>query len=345
MKKVKWQDNPSFIRKLQEAMNRGAVILPYRNTEILISPVKENLPLPYRLVFCLEKIREEIKNNSPAVNLILTERILERIFPTSLLFHISDKEYLTLVSEPILNKIFPNDAEIYFSEWEEDEGPSVQEITLKVEREIKIRRPFTILDIRQLPFLLEKKGEVGIYDIEEAIGTGAAKGLAKPEVPAGYEKIKISSNLFFSVLFVCTGNTCRSPMAKGILEKMLKDSRVFIYSGGTNGLRNSSASDNAIRVVARFGGDISRHLSQPLTLEMIESADLILVMERRHMLKVLEMVPEAKNKVFMLSSYPEREGKDIIDPIGLPEETFLEIGKEMKIYLEKVAKDIRERLL
>ncbi len=171
-------------------------------------------------------------------------------------------------------------------------------------------------------------GEVGIYAIEEAIG----------------EKIKISKELFFSVLIVCTGNTCRSPMAKGILETMLKEERVFIYSGGSNGLKNSPASENAQRVVKTFGGDISRHLSQPLTPEMIQGADLILTMEKRHLLKVREMVPKAVYKTFMLSSYPEREGKDIIDPIGLSYETFFEIGKEMAVYLKKVAQEIKERL-
>lgn len=320
MKKEKWRDSQSLIKKIREVIESSVVLLPYRQTNILVSKRKEKLPLPYRLLFSPERIKEIVKNDEKII------KILKEIFPASLIFHFNEDEYLTLASEPILEKIFLPNEEIFFSEWEREKE---WEISLLIERETKETKPFTILNLQNDQLLLEKKGEIGVYDLERVMG----------------KKMKIAPNLFFSVLIVCTGNTCRSPMAKGILETILQKKRVFIYSAGTNGLKNSPASDYAQKVVARFEGDISRHLSQPLNEKMIEEADLILVMEKRHLTKIKEMVPEAENKTFMLSAYPEKEGKDIIDPIGLSEETFLEIGEEMKVYLEKVALDIKERLL
>ncbi|MEO0097977.1 MAG: low molecular weight protein arginine phosphatase [candidate division WOR-3 bacterium] len=318
MKKEKWRDHPKLIKKIREISEVGVVLLPYRQTKIFVSKEKEKLPLPSRLLFSAEALRRELPNSQ-------VEEILKKIFPASLLFHFKEKEYLTLASDPILEKIFPESEEIFLSEWEEEKN---WEVGLWVEKEAEKIKPFTILNVQTNPFLLEKKGEVGILEIERAIG----------------EKIKLAPSLIFSVLIVCTGNTCRSPMAKGILENLLKGDRVFIYSAGTNGLKNSPPSDYAQKAVARFGGDISRHLSQPLTKEMIEDADLILVMEKRHLLRIKEMVPEAESKTFMLSGYPEKEGEDILDPIGLSYETFLEVGEEMKTYLAKVALDIKERL-
>ncbi len=326
--RIKWQDNPKVIKKIREAMKTSVVIFPYRRTKVFFWPMKEKSPLPYRLFFSPEEIKERLVA-LPEVNFNLLSQILEKLFPASLIFRTGDKEYSTLLSETLLTQLFTPGEEIYFSEWEGDEEFPTGKIEVEPAEGRVFNRPFTVLDIRKNPFVLEKKGEVGIYDIEEVIG----------------EKIKLAPSLFFSVLLVCTGNTCRSPMAKGILETMLKDSRVFIYSAGTDGLRNSPASASAVQVVTKLGGNISRHLSQPLTSEMIENADLILVMEKRHMIRIIDMVPEAKNKTFILSAYPEREGNDIIDPIGLSYETFWEIGREMKIYLERIAQDIRERLL
>ena len=316
MKRERWRDNPRLIKKIREVAQSSAVLLPYRQTNILISRVKEKLPLPCRLFFSSEKVREKVGKKG--------EKILNEIFPASLLFHL-DNEYLTLASDPMIKKIFASEEEIFFSEWQEEKD---WEASLWIEGERKKVRPFTILKMGNDSLLLEKKGEVGILEVEKALG----------------EKVKLSPELFFSVLIVCTGNTCRSPMAKGILEKLLSGRNVFVYSAGVSSSKNLPPSDYAQRFVARLGGDISRHRSQPLTPEMIEDADLILVMEKWHLLKIKEIKPEAENKVFMLSSYPEKEGKDISDPIGLPYESFFEIGHEIERYLEKVAQEIKERL-
>ena len=116
------------------------------------------------------------------------------------------------------------------------------------------------------------------------------------------------------ILFVCTGNTCRSAMAAAMLNDIAvkNDLNVLIDSAGVFAEVGGKAADEAIAAMERRGIDLSGHRTKPLTDELIDMADVILVMTEAHK-QLVESV--AKGKVHTLLEYAGGEG-DISDPYG-----------------------------
>jgi protein-tyrosine phosphatase len=142
-------------------------------------------------------------------------------------------------------------------------------------------------------------------------------------------------------LFVCTGNTCRSPIAMGLARKILAGKLgvkpgelakrgVEVVSAGLFAADGAKVSPEAVEATAELGGDISRHRSRKLTMELINSADLIFCMTQAHVDQVLELAPQAAGKVQRLD-----DAGDIPDPIGGGVGTYHRTAKRIENALQR----------
>lgn len=146
------------------------------------------------------------------------------------------------------------------------------------------------------------------------------------------------------VLFVCTGNSCRSPMAEGYLKKLLKNKGdVEVFSAGLAGFEDLGATQEAIETMRHHGVDISGHQSKRLEPEMVDKATLVLAMTKFHRMKILEMSPQAEGKVYLLKEFdqrPEESYLDIPDPMGHPIEDYEICFEKMKNPIDYIAEKI-----
>jgi len=120
------------------------------------------------------------------------------------------------------------------------------------------------------------------------------------------------------ILFVCTGNTCRSPMAEGLLKQYDHGEERRVLSAGIMAADGQGASQMAVETMKKRGIDLTKHRSRSLTIEMIEQADWVLTMTENHKNHILLLLPEHTNKVKTLKEFHDSKTKDrnIMDPFG-----------------------------
>jgi L-threonylcarbamoyladenylate synthase len=137
---------------------------------------------------------------------------------------------------------------------------------------------------------------------------------------------RLASEVF---LFICTGNTCRSPLAEGFFRKMLaerlrcaedelSDRGFMVLSAGLAADTGLPASVESVEVARRYGVDLRSHESQPVSDRLLEQADRILTMTRAHKEAILASHPHLANRVELLA----RDNTDITDPIGAGEQEY-----------------------
>lgn len=151
-----------------------------------------------------------------------------------------------------------------------------------------------------------------------------------------------------NILFICTGNTCRSPMAEGIFNKLAKDNSIdaIASSAGLWAADGMKVSDHAVEAVEQYNVDISDHLSSPLTIEVVEGADLILTMTDGHKMQLLNALEEgARYKVYTLKEYVYGDGDiNIMDPFGLDLDTYIATAGEIYNALDTMINRIAEKI-
>jgi protein-tyrosine phosphatase len=162
----------------------------------------------------------------------------------------------------------------------------------------------------------------------------------------------MGENAEYLVVFVCTGNTCRSPLAEGALRKLLPDSwrdRVEILSAGVSAVPGVSVSRNSDRVAARNGIDISAKRSIPLSAELARRADLLIAMESSHV-RALEGILRGRGteKIVLLRDLlpldDPTSGTDIPDPFGGSLEEYEQTFRQIWSALSRGWPAIEKRL-
>lgn len=143
-----------------------------------------------------------------------------------------------------------------------------------------------------------------------------------------------------NILFVCTGNTCRSPMAEGIAKEHFKKINKIhrVLSRGLQNIENEPASSNAVEALEELEINISRHKSNLVTRELMETSDLILTMTiaQRDLLRIAYFdIEDIDDKVMTLSYYSIGEDKDIEDPYFQNLDVYKQVRDEIKNLIEK----------
>lgn len=149
--------------------------------------------------------------------------------------------------------------------------------------------------------------------------------------------------MLLTVLLVCTGNTCRSAMAEGILKSLVPDERrgdVVVRSAGTTGMVGAPATEYARSVCLEHGIDIGAHASSALTRSILGRSDLVLAMTRAHGEHVASVDPDSAGRTHLLSEFADGSDVDIPDPIGAPRESYESVFDTIERYLRKALPSI-----
>src|SRR2546422_5323917 len=145
-----------------------------------------------------------------------------------------------------------------------------------------------------------------------------------------------------NVLFVCTGNVCRSPMAEGIFRHAIRGRGNYnVLSAGLGAMNGQWPSPYAVQAVAELGIDISGQRSRMLTADLVHEADYIFGMTHSHVDTILLLYPQAAEKTFLLREFDETLDlfeKDISDPIGGSYEVYLKCRDQNEQGISSIVK-------
>lgn len=144
--------------------------------------------------------------------------------------------------------------------------------------------------------------------------------------------------MFNSILVVCTGNICRSPIGERILKQLLPTMQVD--SAGTAALIDHNADNSAIKIAKKHGISLEGHKGKQFTAKLARNYDLILAMEKIHINQIEKIAPEARGKTMLFGHW--LENRDIPNPYRKSDEAFASvfvlIQRSSQLWVEKLIK-------
>src|SRR5262245_40189759 len=165
--------------------------------------------------------------------------------------------------------------------------------------------------------------------------------------PGVFTEANLKRLASFMVVLVCTGNTCRSPMAEALLKKRvadrlgckieeLDDRGIVVMSAGISAPPGGRAAAEAIQTMQERKLDLTQHESQPLSERLVKFADCVITMTGGHRDAILQAFPDAEPRVHLIS----RGKGDVADPIGGPLELYRRCAEQLDSYLEEWCKEL-----
>ncbi len=150
------------------------------------------------------------------------------------------------------------------------------------------------------------------------------------------------------IVFVCSGNICRSPMAEVIGQQLLDEGGIptdCVESAGTLGIEGQPASEFAIKAVGELGLDLSGHRSQGVSARHLDEADFLVAMAPEHAREIWMQRPATESRIVRLWIYTKRKGRlhRIDDPIGKSYEVYLEARDNIRECLQNWIGSLREQ--
>lgn len=148
------------------------------------------------------------------------------------------------------------------------------------------------------------------------------------------------------IMFVCTGNTCRSAMADGLAKKIIKEKNlnIQVYSAGTFAMTGEHASYNSVAIMKEYDVDIALHEATNIEESNIQNMDLILCATKNHKSELISRYNNLKEKIYTMKEYAELDNNqtdmDIKDPWGYNINTFRICAAEISLCIDKIIEKI-----
>lgn len=140
-----------------------------------------------------------------------------------------------------------------------------------------------------------------------------------------------------NILFVCTGNTCRSAMAEAVAKSIFPKDEYNIMSAGLSVIENQPASENAVLAAEALGFNLKEHKAKQITPSLIKEADIVLTMTSGHKQAIANACNSAGIPVFTLAEYAGHGSEDVTDPYGCDLEIYEECIEKLRQYITETA--------